>query len=107
MYDYRIMISKHGGSMHFDRLNDDAHIWVYGFDRTMSEQQRSAVEKELTYFITHWKSHGKTINGHYLILYNRFVLLGVSREQFVSGCSVDASVRIFKNIKELNNILKV
>ncbi len=85
--------------MYFGSLHENAHIWIYGFDRTMTEQERITVSQELQQFTSQWKSHGKKINGEYLILYDRFVILAVSHQDFVSGCSIDSSVRIFKKIQ--------
>jgi len=90
--------------MHFDHFDDDAHIWIYGFNRNMSVREKDEIEKALENFTTHWNSHGKPVNGGYLILHNRFAILAVSKEDFVSGCSVDSSVRVFKNIKEMTGL---
>ena len=86
--------------MYFNRFDDDAHIWIYGFDRTMSARVYEIVEQELQQFTASWKSHGKKVDGDYMVLHNRFVILAVSRESFVSGCSIDSSVRVFKKLRE-------
>ncbi len=86
--------------MNFENLSDDAQIWIYGFDRSVSEMEKSFITTELKIFTEQWKSHGKPVNGQFKILHDRFAVLAIPREDYISGCSVDSSVRIFKNIKE-------
>ena len=93
-----------GAVMYFEEFNDNAHIWIYGFNRTMIENEAQLVDGIFTEFVSTWKSHGNPVNGKSLLLHNRFVILAVSRENYVSGCSIDSCVRIFKQLKESNNL---
>ena len=86
--------------MHFNQYDDDAHIWVYGFNRTFSALEKSAVEAALREFTAGWQSHGKKVSGDFLILHDRFVILAVPQKDFVSGCSIDSSVQVFRELND-------
>jgi hypothetical protein len=90
--------------MYFEEFEDNAHIWIYGFDRTLTESELQLVDTMFGEFVLSWKSHGNPVNGKYLLMHNRFVILAVSKESYVSGCSIDSSVRIFKHLKETSNL---
>jgi len=90
--------------MYFEEFEDNAHIWIYGFNRTMTESEAQLAETTFREFVSTWKSHGNPVDGKCLLLHDRFIVLAVSKESYVSGCSIDSSVRIFKHLKEANNL---
>jgi hypothetical protein len=51
-------------------------------------------------FIHTWKSHGRSVDGAYQILENRFIVFAVSEQDTISGCSIDSSVRILEKLRD-------
>ena len=51
-----------------------------------------------------WNTHGTPVQGAFAIQYDRFVILCAQGNSIVSGCSIDSSVRLFKNLKGNNGL---
>ena len=88
----------------FDKMQEEARIWVYQSDRVLNDQEIDVVENRLTKFVEEWTRHGDDLKGSYTIVYDHFIILAVD-ESFnqVSGCSIDASTHVFKQLeKDLN-----
>ncbi len=85
---------------HFAGVADDVRLWVYAFDNTLTGAQRSEIATRLEQFVGGWESHGTPVAGGYKIDHDRFVVLWGQCATGLSGCSIDASVRVFKSIKD-------
>lgn len=85
----------------FDSLNDTSRIWIYQSNREFDEQEINDIGIKLKAFIEAWTRHGDDLKGSYAIRYNHFIILAVD-ESFnqVSGCSIDASTHVFKNMEQ-------
>ena len=79
-----------------NNLSDEARLWIFVFKKKLLTTQKKLVESKLLEFIQNWNSHGAKINGGFFIIYDQIVLL-VAKE-IPSGCSIDSSVKIFKEI---------
>ena len=88
----------------FPKFSDSARIWCYGFSHTLTAEQRGIVERKLTEFLSTWNSHGTSVNGDGMVIYNTFVMLAVDPFDSVSGCSIDSSVRMLKDLKHLHQL---
>jgi hypothetical protein len=86
----------------FDTLSDQARLWIYAFPETLDEDQIRLVRKHLNAFIGNWKSHGKAIRGEYELLYDQFILIATDDDP--SGCSIDSSARMFRELKERHGL---
>jgi len=88
----------------FELLSDNSRVWVYQADRTLTEQEVEQIAKKLVPFVSNWKRHGDALKASFKIVYNQFVVLAVDEDyNDVSGCSIDASVHLMREIeKELN-----
>lgn len=85
----------------FNTLPESSRIWVYQADRTFTTLESEAIEEKLTAFVGNWKRHGDDLKASFLLKYNQFVVLGVDENyNDVSGCSIDASVHIIKQLQE-------
>ena len=85
----------------FNTLPDSSRVWVYQADRAFTAVESKEIEEKLTGFVNHWKRHGDDLKASFLLKYNQFIVLAVD-ENFndVSGCSIDASVHIIKQLQE-------
>ncbi len=81
----------------FPGVSSEARLWIYGFSRDLTAADCAELEKRLEVFVKEWKTHGAEVSGGFKVFLDRFVF--IATETGVSGCSIDSSVRIFKEIK--------
>lgn len=76
-------------------------VWIYQNSNPIFEEHINEIEKILTKFSSNWQAHGQTLTAGFQIKYNLFIVLWVD-EDFVqtSGCSIDSSVKIMKEIEQ-------
>jgi len=87
--------------VNFDHLADSSKIWIYQSNREFTENEIQEINEMLEKFIGSWKRHGDDLRASYLIKYNQFIVLAVDEDHNeVSGCSVDASTHVFKQIEQ-------
>ena len=82
----------------FSNFEDTSKLWVYAFCVALNKKEKAIVEATLKNFTQNWMSHEIKTKGNYQIIYDQFVLL-VNEEKMISGCSIDSSVRIFKDLQ--------
>ena len=89
----------------FDNLPDSSKIWIYQSSREFNEEELKEIDEKLKDFVDNWKRHGDDLKASYSIRYNQFIILAVDESyNNVSGCSVDASTHIFKQIESDYNV---
>jgi len=86
--------------VNFDLLPDTSRVWIYQADREFNELEIDQISNKLYTFVTNWKRHGDDLQASFKIEYNQFIVLSVN-EMYndVSGCSIDASVHIIKDLE--------
>jgi hypothetical protein len=82
----------------FDHLSDKARIWIYGFRKPLSVEDKQKIDTEFNRFVSGWNTHSVPVQGDFVILEDRFVILAA--EDSVSGCSIDSSVSVFKHLQK-------
>ena len=84
--------------MPYDKLSnlpDQARLWVYAADHSLTDEERATLDGALTTFFASWKSHGRPVRGAYDIVAGRFLLIGaIVEDADISGCGIDASVNV-------------
>ncbi len=89
----------------FNDLSNNSKVWIYQASRELKEEELNLVKKKLEQFLNNWQSHGKDLVASYKLPFNQFIVLAVDEEKTgSSGCSVDASVAV---LKELEHDLQV
>jgi len=81
----------------FDAFSDNARMWAYGFDVRLNPNQFQIVKEHLDAFCQNWQVHGKPVRGAWEMIENQIVMLVTDDD--VSGCSIDSSVAVFKELK--------
>lgn len=82
-------------------LPDETSVWVYASDRSLEPEEVQRLDRFMTRFLDQWESHGRTVTGGYEIREERFLLVaGRIPEAGISGCGIDASVRVLDRIGE-------
>lgn len=78
----------------------DARMWVYGFDRAIEPDTRAKVEADLNAFLRTWTSHEAAVDGAFMLVEDRFLLLAGCCEAGIGGCAIDESVGLVRSFKE-------
>ena len=86
----------------FSTLSPDARIWIYQADRRLSSSEKSVVDEKLKEFTGQWLVHGAPLEASFEIKFDQFVILAAN--DTASGCSIDSSVRIMKEVGNLTGI---
>ncbi|WP_111709267.1 ABC transporter ATPase [Lutibacter citreus] len=84
----------------FEDLDKDSRIWIYQSNREFTENEVEMLGPIVEDFISTWQRHGDDLKASYIVKYNQFIVLAVD-EKFndVSGCSIDSSVNLIKNLE--------
>lgn len=86
----------------FDTLPPHARIWVYQADRKLTEDEVKRVSADIRAFCEGWEAHGQPLKTSFQLLHNQFLILAVDEGVHqASGCSIDGSVRVLKNLQNL------
>lgn len=81
-------------------LPEDSRVWVYASDRALSDESSEQIKDTLYDFSLQWQSHGHDLDCYAQLFHNQFLVFVADSSSLPSGCSIDSSVHI---IKELSN----
>lgn len=85
----------------FDRLPDDARVWVFGSDQPLDERQRARLLGAVDAYLAQWKAHGAPLTCARSWRDDRFLTVGVDqRSAGASGCSIDALFRVLQELEQ-------
>jgi hypothetical protein len=86
-------------------FSPQSRVWVYQSNRALTDEEVQVIQQKLSNFTEQWKAHGHQLAAKAEILYNFFIVLIVDEASAnVTGCSIDSSVRIMKEIEQVYNI---
>lgn len=89
----------------FNQLPPDSRVWIYQADRSFSEGEEKIISDSLKDFCGQWAAHGTQLETSFVIMHNQFIVLSVNENAYgASGCSIDGSVRVLKELTERLNI---
>ncbi|MDX1566328.1 MAG: hypothetical protein R3223_00915 [Longimicrobiales bacterium] len=84
----------------FEELPHDARIWIFSADRALDPEERERIDGAVGGFLESWNAHGTPLRGAREWRHDRFLLVGVDQAAAPpSGCSIDALVRVFKDLE--------
>ncbi|HEX9886391.1 MAG TPA: hypothetical protein VGA70_07870 [Longimicrobiales bacterium] len=84
----------------FDALPDDARLWVFGASRPLHAEQADLLLAEVDAFLGGWAAHGSPLTCARDWRHGRFLLVAVDERSVPpSGCSIDAMVRVLKELE--------
>ncbi|PTT03735.1 ABC transporter ATPase [Pedobacter sp. HMWF019] len=82
-------------------FSPQSKVWVYQSDREFSSTEVAAIQQQLNAFTEQWKAHGHQLKAKAEVIYNFFIVITVDEASAgVTGCSIDASVRVLKDIEQ-------
>ncbi len=80
-------------------------VWIYQADRFFTQPELEQAQQRLSDFIKEWTAHGSQLAGKVEMMYNLFIIFTVDEEVArVTGCSIDKSVRVLKELEQELNI---
>lgn len=86
-------------------FSPQSKVWIYQSDRKFTSIEVAAIQNILNEFTAQWKAHGHQLKAKGEIIYNYFIVLTVDEDVAnTTGCSIDASVRIIKDIETKFNV---
>lgn len=81
-------------------FSPQSKVWIYQSNRLFTPTETAAIEYKLNEFTAQWAAHGQQLKAKAEIIYNIFIVLTVDELTApVTGCSIDASVRLIKEIE--------
>ena len=82
-------------------FSPQSRVWVYQSDRKFTSAEEDQIIDKLSVFTNQWKAHGNELLAKAEIRYGYFIILIVDETQAnVTGCSIDSSVRLIKEIEQ-------
>ncbi len=86
-------------------IHENSRVWLYQSDRPLNETEIETTIAILKDFTKTWTAHNNQLKATFEIKYNRFIALIVDENQAgASGCSIDKSVHIMKDLEQKFNI---
>lgn len=89
----------------YNELPATSKVWIYQADRALSVEEVGLLNEQLEAFVADWKAHQHPVKGFGSMYYKRFLVL-IADESFndVSGCSIDSTVRLIKELEQAYNV---
>ncbi len=82
-------------------FSPQSRVWIYQSDRKFTVSEETEILDKLSAFTNQWKAHGNELLAKAEIRYGYFIILTVDESQAgVTGCSIDSSVRLIKDIEQ-------
>jgi hypothetical protein len=86
-------------------FSPQSKVWIYQSDRAFTNEEVAAIELKISDFASQWKAHGHQLQAKAEVLYNFFLVFTVDEASAgVTGCSIDASVRVVKELEQQYNV---
>lgn len=83
----------------FESLADSSRIWIYQTNRKLSPAEKDILSARLFSFTEQWQVHGQPLKTSFKLFYDQFVVLAADEDyNAASGCSIDGSVRVLKEL---------
>lgn len=84
----------------FDTLPDASRVWIFGSDRTLTEEGTTALLKGVDEFLGDWKAHGEPLSVGSQLRDGRFLVVAVDQSTAgASGCSIDGLFRVLQRLE--------
>ena len=86
-------------------FSPQSKVWIYQSNRPFTSDEAQGIQQKLDDFTSQWKAHGHQLKAKAEILHNFFIVFIVDEAQAgVTGCSIDASVRLVKELEQAHNV---
>lgn len=85
----------------FSQMPPNAKVWIYASDKIINSSQIETINQMAVPFIQNWTAHQNQLKAEFAVLYHCFLVFMVD-EGFneISGCGIDKSVKLMKEIEQ-------
>jgi len=91
--------------LEFEQMPAHSRIWVYQSDRKFTAEEQKWLSERLKAFCAQWNTHGSLMPTSFEIRYDQVIILAVDESNLgASGCSIDSSVRVLREIEQNFNL---
>ncbi|MES2418392.1 MAG: ABC transporter ATPase [Bacteroidota bacterium] len=81
-------------------FSPQSKVWIYQSNRAFTPAEETAIQQKLNAFTVEWTAHGHQLKAKAEIRHHFFIVLIVDQGQApATGCSIDSSVRVIKEIE--------
>ncbi|MFA9215452.1 MAG: hypothetical protein ACEQSR_16700 [Candidatus Methylacidiphilales bacterium] len=89
----------------FSQMPPNAKVWIYASDKIINASQLETIHQMAVPFIQNWTAHQNQLKAEFAVLYNCFLVFMVD-EGFneISGCGIDKSVKLVKEIEQATSL---
>lgn len=85
----------------FDQLPATSRLWIFPFDRTLSEAEVMQLRAEVSAFLGQWTAHNEALRAGCDLRYGRFLMVATDEAAAkASGCSIDELYRRIRMLGE-------
>jgi hypothetical protein len=85
----------------FDEMPGFSRLWIYQSTRKFTPQEHAEAERSLMHLCNTWTAHNSSLQTSFKIEFDQFIILAVDeRAAGASGCSIDGSVRLLKELQQ-------
>lgn len=85
----------------FASISPESRVWIFQADRTMTASESEIAESKLRGFADGWNAHGEPLKTSFTVKFDQFIILAADEDHHSpSGCSIDSSVRVLKEIEQ-------
>ncbi len=82
-------------------FSPQSKVWIYQSSRQFTSTEIVEIQQQLNEFTAQWTAHGNQLKAKAEIPYGFFIVLIVDQDDASStGCSIDSSVRMIKEIEQ-------
>jgi hypothetical protein len=80
---------------------DHSRVWIYQSNRVLNGYEQEEIVSKGQEFIESWDAHGKSLFADFKVLHDVFIVLVVDEQKAqATGCSIDKSIELIKEIDE-------
>lgn len=84
----------------FENLPDASRVWIFGSDRSLTEDGTTTLLKGVEEHLTEWKAHGEPLTVGSQLRDNRFLVIAVDQSTAgATGCSIDGLFRVLQGLE--------
>ncbi len=85
----------------FQNMPAQSRVWVYQSNRRLEEGEEVEISGLAKQFVDSWAAHNAPLKASYKLFYNQFLVILVDEGlNQASGCSIDASVHLVKQLEQ-------
>ena len=81
-------------------FSPQSKVWIYQSNRRFTDQETAEIQSILNDFVAQWTAHGHQLKAKAEVFHQYFIVLTVDQDVAnATGCSIDSSVRVIKEIE--------